>query len=277
MNKDTVIISMTTWPPRLSSVEPAYRSILRQITPHMNVHPVLVLARDEFQKDNLPEPIKNLAASGVELIWSDNLRSHKKLMPTLEKYPDNAVLVVDDDIEMSGGWLQTFLSDHEAYPNDIIYGQSMEVLYVNRSGRIKVYGHTQPFPNSGKPTLLDKPASGAAGTLFPSRTFTDARFFDMQLAMTLSPTCDESWQYCFAIIENRSFRKLSRYNIGFYLPSNQDAGLWRINNTEIGAVRQSLLAKEFPEYLLRLKERCLLSDFTEDYYKPIKEDLWKEK
>ena len=94
MNRDTIIISMTTWPPRYSTTADVMGAIVEQIEPDMRdrVHCVLVLSEEECSSTNnrlqaclLMDTMEDM---GVEVIIDcGNIRSHKKLMPTLEKYP----------------------------------------------------------------------------------------------------------------------------------------------------------------------------------------------
>ena len=100
---------MTTWPQRQKICVTAYQSILQQ--EHSEpVHYVLVLSSEEFAKDD--DLMAEMERLGVEVIWDKgNIISHKKLMPTLECYPDNPILVVDDDQQQREGWLQAFIDE----------------------------------------------------------------------------------------------------------------------------------------------------------------------
>ena len=122
MNKNTLIVSMTTWPPRAEQAVQVMRSLVAQ--KHSKpVHFVLVLSKEEFAEDDAI--VGEMELLDVEVIWDEgNIMSHKKLMPTLAKYSKNPILVVDDDMLQKDGWLQAFIDEHKAYPDDIIYGHS---------------------------------------------------------------------------------------------------------------------------------------------------------
>ena len=250
MNKDTIIVSMTTWPPRRHCCVKAMQSLVQQ--KHSEpVHFVLVLSLEEFtENDEIVDAIKEM---GVEIIWDEgNIQSHKKLIPTLERYPDNPILVVDDDMQQREGWLQAFIDDHKAFPSDIIYGHSSSVVEVI-DGKI-VEGiaqrgiHTKP----GHRTYNEKPANGAAGTLYPPHTFTDARFFDRILFMLICPNSDETWQWAFAVIEGRTYRCLSKCNYPLPIGSNEHA-LADINMFRYTDYHNAI-AKMFPKYKEKLIE-----------------------
>ena len=91
--QNKIIISMTSWPKRINCVAKAYGSILMTSVDKSLYHCVLVLSEAEFpnKEKELPADLMLLIETGlIELIWiKENTRSHKKLMPTLEKYPNN--------------------------------------------------------------------------------------------------------------------------------------------------------------------------------------------
>jgi hypothetical protein len=207
MNNDTIILSMTTWPPRFAGAIMAMQILLyqRQESGLENrVHPVLVLSEDEISESkNRREActlMQKMEEMGVEtIIDKGNIRSHKKLIPTLEKYPHNPILCVDDDNAQAPGWLRTFVSDHDAHPTDIIYAQGCSRISVQDGRIIETRDDFCMFlTKRGQVTTDIKPGSGAI--LYPPHTFTDKRFFDRDLFMHLCPSDDETWQWAFAKI-----------------------------------------------------------------------------
>lgn len=254
---------MTTWPPRFAVSQQAMAAIVEQAKEanlQERVHPVLVVSEEEvcFSKTRKEacELMDEMTWLGVEVIIdSGNIRSHKKLMPTLEKYPNNPVLVVDDDNTQWPGWLKTFISDHDKHPNDIIYGQSLSHVELQGDKIVEVREQSIPFENAGKVTYNMKPANGAAGTLYPAHTFTDPRFFDRELFMRLSPTSDETWQWAFAKIAGKTFRQLSGCNIPYMLSVPPDSALWYINKDKYTDIHNAIAA-EVPEYLQALKKEA---------------------
>lgn len=237
MNKDTVIISMTSWPKRIKFVAKAIFSLIQQNVENSKYHIVLVLATPEFpnREKDLPDDLQIMAETGiVEIIWyNKNIYSHKKLMPTLEKYPENPILVCDEDIIHPNDWLSYFIKDHEKYPNDILVGGCVYDVGFEKNGTFnpmkKHYMDRPEFAN--KEIINRRPANGFGGVLYPAHTFTDKRFFDIDLLMKLSKDSDESWQYCFNIIEGRTLRWISKI---FNHQKGEQIGAWE---TSMGKMR----------------------------------------
>lgn len=264
MDNNTVIVSMTSYPARIDGVAAVWRSILRQNVDNSKYHCVLVLADPEFPQRKIPEDLKTLVDLGrVELIWYPrNIRSHKKLMPVLKKYPDNPILVIDDDVLRETNWLEIFMSDHEKYPNDIIAGTFSYHLDKNLVlQRMTDFKQKNAGGKNNVPGLIfnfARPANGCGGTLYPAHTFTDKRFFDEELMMRLSPTSDESWQYCFNIIKDMTMRQTSVVTdeSESVVPGSQklDTCLYKVNKTKYPEIFK-LFFKEFPEFKEKLIER----------------------
>ncbi|MBQ3415268.1 MAG: hypothetical protein IJH39_08010, partial [Clostridia bacterium] len=261
-----LIVSLTSYPARIKYVKDVLESLINQSVSFSLYHIVLVLAIPEFpnKEDDLPNDLVeyiNKYSNEIEILWYErNIRSHKKLIPTLKQYPNNPILVCDDDIYRPNGWIRMFLEDHEKYPNDIIFGTSS--WYFGNDYKLKRFkqfkceksGSINNLPEQIFKTA--KPANGLGGCLYPANTFTDKRFFDENLFMKLSPTSDESWQYCFNIMDNKTFRQTSKiidYS-KYFLDGTQEipSSLHKINNyTEIN----DKLFKEFPKFKTMLNKR----------------------
>ena len=194
MDKNTIIISMTSYPARIKHVALVWFSILRQMKPEYNCHCVLVLSKEEFPNltKDLPSDLNALVNHNkIELLWVPrDLRSHKKLMPTLAAYPDNPILIIDDDQLRPDGWLRIFVEDHKKFPNDVLAGR-IQQREINGSFEWK------PITDSERGCIIKygRSQNGRGGTLYPPHLFTDPEFFDENLYMKYSNTSDESWQY----------------------------------------------------------------------------------
>lgn len=239
MQQNKLIVSMTSYPARIEGVARVFHSILTQRVSQQLYHLVLVLAIPEFPNKlaDLPKSLQLMAARGlIEIIWHPtNIKSHKKLIPTLLKYPDNPILVIDDDVLRPNGWLQCFINDHAAHPTDIITG--MVAQYLD-NGKFKMYPNRE-YGNTNYGTIVKngRPANGRGGTLYPPHTFTDERFFDEALFMSLTPNSDESWQFFFNWRDQKPIRLISKqFNVSLFIEGTQEqpTALWKVNHRNNG-------------------------------------------
>ena len=95
-NNEKAIISLTTWKKRINNVWKTLFTILKNCP---GFHIVLVLSLEEFPDKVLPESLNKLIDNDIiEILWvNKNLKSLKKILYTMEKYPDVPIISADDD------------------------------------------------------------------------------------------------------------------------------------------------------------------------------------
>lgn len=96
-NNEKAIISITSHKRRINTVA---KTIFSLLTYCKDFHIVLVLSTDEFIKkdDDLPEDLRIILKNDlIELLWvKENTKAFKKVLPTMEKYPDIPIITADD-------------------------------------------------------------------------------------------------------------------------------------------------------------------------------------
>ena len=91
-----VIVSLTSYGKRVTdSVPYAIFSIFTQSVLPNRI--VLWLDNDNWNDNNLPYLLKRIQKSGLEIYYCDDIRSYKKLIPALRKFPNNPIITIDDD------------------------------------------------------------------------------------------------------------------------------------------------------------------------------------
>lgn len=109
---EKVIVSLTSYDLRINDVKYAIYSLLNQNFPPDKL--ILWLDEDSFpqREENLPRDLLELRDFGLTIDWCENLCSYKKLIPALEKYPDDIIVTADDDIFYRPNWLQILYDEH---------------------------------------------------------------------------------------------------------------------------------------------------------------------
>ena len=181
-------------------------------------------------------------------------------MPIIQNYPENDILIVDDDIIRTYNFIEIFQKEHRLYPNDIICGIFM-FYFDNKFEMNKFNGYKSENLGimNAVPNIIfqtARPANGLGGVLYPKHTFSDKRFFNEALYMNLCPTSDESWQYTFAIIENKIIRQTSIIidNSLNLVENSQNATLYQLNKDKYSIINDKLI-NLFPEYKFNSIER----------------------
>ena len=120
-DENSIIVSLTSFPERMREIHYCIFSLLYQtLKPHKVI---LWLAEDQFpnKEDDLPEEVLHFKKHGLTIGWYKDIRSYKKLIPTLLEYPDYYIVTADDDIFYPKDWLEQIWQAHEEYPNDVIF------------------------------------------------------------------------------------------------------------------------------------------------------------
>lgn len=96
---ERAVISLTSWRARIDTVAKTIYSLIKQCP---DFHIVLVLSEEEFPKmmDELPENLRLFVDTElIEVLWVyKNYKSLKKILFTMDKYPEVPVISADDDL-----------------------------------------------------------------------------------------------------------------------------------------------------------------------------------
>ena len=122
-----IIVSMTSWKKRIINVKYVVSSILQGTYKPDKI--ILNLSTDEFQDKHIPIDLKLLEKYTIfEINWvKENTKAFKKIIPTMELYPDSIIISIDDDIIYPRLFIETILDSYKKQNTDII------TLYRNKN------------------------------------------------------------------------------------------------------------------------------------------------
>lgn len=183
-----IIVSLTTYSKRIYQVHLVIESLLEQNLQADKI--ILWLDKDEFKSvDELPINLRRLMQYGLEIGFCDNLRSYKKLVPTLKKYPEAIIITTDDDI---------------IYPEDFVerlyraYLIDSSKIYFYRGHRMKVSDdNVEAYKNwdlevEMKQSSLFNFPTGCGGVLYTCELI-DKEVLNEEVFMKIAPTADDVW------------------------------------------------------------------------------------
>lgn len=120
MKTERIIVSLTTWAPRIKNIPTVLDSIFNQ-----TLLPDLVVINFS-EGEIIPIDIqKYLDEHHVECNFVPDTKVYKKLIPTLKKYPNDCVISIDDDWIYPAGMIEDFMDIHKRYPNNPISGNKI--------------------------------------------------------------------------------------------------------------------------------------------------------
>lgn len=182
-----VIVSLTSFPARINDVWKTIVSLMNQTRQPDKI--VLWLSRDQHPSiESLPTNLKKLISYGLDIRLVDNdYKSHKKYFYAYREFPDDYVLLVDDDIIYPSDTISTLLDDmspekvHCSYGSIVKYDSQGEPLsYTDWESVNGTYLGREFFFGSGGGTIL-----------MPSKLPKDV--LDIETALKLCPTADDIW------------------------------------------------------------------------------------
>lgn len=255
-----VIVSLTSFPERIQSdVEYTLYSLLTQSFKPDEI--ILWLAKEQFPNglDDLPDNIRNFQKNGLTIKWCTDLRSYKKLIPTLKEYPDDIIVTADDDIYYPQDWLQKLY---------VQYCQDSEAIIGHRMHYIRLDDKGQPLPYKKWAKNITKRQAcyrnfltGCGGILYPPHClYKDV--CDEELFRKLTPYADDIWFWAMAVLNDTPiktfsdrYRKIILVNPEREMRQTDELTLAKLNISKGGNDQQLLeILAHYPELAQKIKK-----------------------
>lgn len=189
-----IIVSLASYGRRLRSVALTIETLLHQTMPPNRI----ILNIDPQDKPlRIPIALQRQIARGLEIYeLKEQIRSYKKLIPTMERFPEALVITVDDDLLYKPDLIERLYDAHLEHP-EAICAMRVHTITLDQNRRPRPYGewHQGAPAVAGGPQLF---ATSGAGTLFPPGAF-GKEAFDREAFMSMSPTADDVWFHAMAL------------------------------------------------------------------------------
>lgn len=230
-NASDVVVSLTSHKRRILDSAPyaIYSMFTQTILPNRIV---LFINKEHWTNDNLPPLIKRLMISGLEVEFCEDVRSHTKLIPALQKFPDNPIITIDDDIYYNEKTIEELVSAYEkSNKKTVICHQGC--YPQKRNGKFLPYSDWETSKYKGRDktkTSLTVSAYGVSGVIYPPKVFPD-EVFNKEVFLKIAPHTDDIWFWIMQyksgikveIIENSSQEENISVNYAEYI--NPDGSL----------------------------------------------------
>ena len=187
-----ITVSFTTFPARIEPAVYVADAMLRQTIKPDRV--ILVLASDEFSsKDDLPRDFRRLEKRGLTIVFTENLKPHKKYQYAMQNHPDSIVITVDDDVLYPGDLIETLFLSYEKQPKAISAMRAHRMLF--RDGKILPYNDWGFESNYTDEPVFDLMATGVGGVLYPNGCMAErlGSLFDVSAIKEVCLSNDDIW------------------------------------------------------------------------------------
>lgn len=238
-----VIVSLTSFPARIEVVYLAVKSMLNQTVVPQKI--VLWLGKDQFpnNEDDLPNSLLELKSCGLEIEFCEDIGAHTKYYYAFQKYPNNLIVTVDDDIIYPRDMLEKLLQTYQNYPHAVV---------ANRVRNIETDdNHFKPYTkwkvnraSIGGPSKKGF-ATGVGGVLYQPHLFQKS-IYDIEGIRKTNCIGDDIWLKAAQIISGIPVVSTNYYFKQFIeIPESQKVALFKKNVFERENDRQ---IKEVFEY-----------------------------
>lgn len=228
-----IIVSLTSYPARINNLQPTLDSLFAQTRQPDKI--ILWLADTEFsnKEADLPPYLTDLAHQGKIIIeWCKNLKPHKKYFYALQKYRNDIVITVDDDLLFAPDMSACLLNSYAEFPHAV---STMRSHIMRCEGKhFTEYAQFDHEQNK----LIRIPsmrllATNGAGSLFPPNLL-KLKYFDEELITEICLDTDDLWLKAIEVLSDvpvvqaRTHRKL------IYVENSQNNALWHTNQRADG-------------------------------------------
>lgn len=194
-----IIVSLTSYPARFSSIGLCLKSLLRQ-----NRRPdriIVWLGSDTAESDVTPE-MRRFEDLGVEyrIDPDHNYKSHKKYYYAMREFPDAIIVTADDDLIYPKNWLKTMIKAHRKYPDCVVCRRTH--LIRKNGEEILPYNQWIDQCRSIHTPSFSLVGTSGSGKLYPPHAL-DERALDPDAFMRLCTNADDLWVKCMEVLAGK--------------------------------------------------------------------------
>lgn len=220
-----VIVSLTTYGKRLYEVYLAIESLMQQT---QKVNRIILWLAEEMKDVEIPITLQRQQQRGLEIRYTKDIRSYKKLIPTLKEYPEDVIITIDDDVIYQLDVIENLLNSYRNNPHSIIANWALN-MPKESIRKFKPYREWKTIKEEG--TSMDYLPIGCAGILYPPHSL-DSEVMNEQVFMEICKYGDDIWFKAMAIKNGYPCTVTPQgvhEHVYFDNPLWQDKGLTQVN------------------------------------------------
>lgn len=191
-----VVVSLTSIPTRLASLDIVIKSLLNQsIKPKQ-----IILWLNYSLSKKIPNKLSKLQNDLFIIKFCEGTSSFRKLLPSLSEYPSSTIVTCDDDVIYPTNWLDSLYRAHLKEP-EMVISQVGRLITRDKNKNLEEYKKWLFI--STEQSAKNMLPIGYGGVLYPSGVF-NKNVFDSDIFMKLCPHADDLWFKAMAYLNGRS-------------------------------------------------------------------------
>jgi len=168
----------------------------------------------------------NLQKAGLEIAYCDDLKSYKKIIPTLNNHPNSFIVTADDDLYYWKTWLQELVESYTGDPKEVVCHRAHRIQ-LGKDGLALPYIQWDHEIESSSSSPLIFPTSGG-GVLYMPHIFQN-EVTNAEIFQSICPNADDVWLYWMMRLNSVSARKVGTITPLINWPTTQRLALWQHN------------------------------------------------
>lgn len=220
-----LIISLTSYPRRFSVLGFTVRSLLDQTVRPDRV--VLWIAEQDI--DQVPADVKALSQYGLEIRSCEDIRSFKKIVPTLREWPHAYIVTADDDIYYESSWLESLIDSYDVNHPRILCRRAHRVVR-GANGRMRPYQHWDWQIVDPRPSYCDIFPTGCDGVMYYPGALSEETT-NSAVFMDLCPSADDVWLFWMGRLKGAEYQQVGGYSRPLEWPQSQVGALYSLNTS----------------------------------------------
>ena len=183
-----IIVSLTSFPARINGVHLVIECMLRQTIMPKKI--ILWLSLKQFPDKIVPNTLLKLVNDIFEIRFvEEDYRSHKKYYYVMKEYPNDWILIVDDDLFYPSDMIEKMMSARDKHKNSIICRYAC--IIPDYKKEVPSYS-LWPEEIAEESDNIHLFFGSGGGTLIKKDLF--AKYLlDIELAIKLTPIADDLW------------------------------------------------------------------------------------
>lgn len=229
---EDIVVSLTTYGRRFLCVHTTIESIMQQT---MRPNRIILWLDKSFEDRALPLTLKMQQKRGLEIKYCEDIKSYKKLIPTLKICSNDIIITCDDDVIYSPDMIENLTREYLLNPSEkIVYANVCHKITIDKRGFPNQYSKWMHNISDTEASAFVFPV-GVGGVLYPPHSL-DMEVINEKQFMRLSPFGDDIWFKFMSLKKGYRCKKVQSRTIdGIDFLENievRDCGLAQINNIQ---------------------------------------------
>lgn len=242
-----LVVSLTTYGERIFEVYLSIESIM-----HGTIKPnriVLWLARDEFEGKELPITLQKQISRGLEVRYTEDILSYKKIVPSLKEFPDSYIITIDDDLIYNYDFVEKLVVSYKQDPH-YIYAYRVHKMHFKNDSELDSYLNWQLCCPENIASHLYFFTTGG-GVLFPPKSLVPETL-NSEVFMDICRHADDVWINAMSILSGNKVKKVYTHDYRgdeYIVNTNvQRNALYLVNNDPNDCQNDKQIAAVFKKY-----------------------------